>query len=103
MKMIAGVEVGLNVTWSLWIPRDCVKIDHSVKFLAFTDPLVDRLTRLLFVWIVKIVERRIHDLEGVLERRQRHPDNANVARVGLGDQLPVARNQVVYGNWRIVG
>jgi hypothetical protein len=52
MEMIAGVEIGLDVTWPLWISRDRVKIDHAVKFLAFTDPPVDRLTRLLFLWIV---------------------------------------------------
>ena len=51
-------------------------IDHAVNFLAFTNPFVHRLTRFFFLRTVVVVERRIHTLEDVLERRQRRADNA---------------------------
>jgi len=99
--MIAGVEGCLNMARPLWVPRHRIKVDHAVKFLAFTNPLVNRLTSLLFFGIVEVVERRIHHLEGVLKRRQRRPEDTNVARVSLRDQLPVAGDQVLYGDRRV--
>ena len=46
--MIAGVENCLNMARPLWVPCHRIKVDHAVKFLAFTNPLVNRLTSLLF-------------------------------------------------------
>jgi hypothetical protein len=49
MEMVAGVEGSLNMTWPLRVPRQGIKIDHTVKLLAFPNPLIDRLTRLFFL------------------------------------------------------
>src|ERR1700736_81796 len=99
--MIAGVKGRLNVARPLRVPRQRVKINNAVIFLTFTNPFVHRLTRFLLLWTIVVVERRIHALEGVLERRQRRADNADVAGMGLSDQLPVAHDQIVHGNGRI--
>jgi hypothetical protein len=47
--MIAGVKGGLNVAPPLRVLSRCVKIDHAVKFLAFTNPFVHCLTRFFFL------------------------------------------------------
>ena len=96
--MIARVEGGLNVARPRRVPRHGIKVDHAVKFLAFPNPLVNGLTGLLFFGIVEVVEWRIHPLEGLLKRRERRPEDTDVARVSLRDQLPVASDQVLYGD-----
>jgi len=93
--MIAGVESGLNMAWPRGVPRHRIKVDHAVKFLAFTNPLVNSLTGLLFFGIVEVVEWRIHPLEGVFKRRERRSKDTDVARVSLRDQLSVAGDQVL--------
>ena len=92
--MIARVESGLNMAWPRGVPRHRIKVDHAVKFLAFTNPF-NGLTGLLFFGIVEVVEWRIHPLEGVLKRRERRPKDTDVARVSLRDQLSVASDQVL--------
>ena len=70
MEIVLGFEGCLNVARPGRVSRLRIEINHAIKFLAFTDPLVNGLTGLLLFRAVEVIERRNYPLEGVLKRRR---------------------------------
>ena len=83
--MVAAIVFCANPRRVLRLPDNSVKVDDAVVGATLADPLVDRLTHLLFLRTVKRLQRRPG--EGILKGRQGGADNFDPMQVGPIDQL----------------
>src|SRR5580700_912749 len=94
--MVAAIVFWPNPRWMLRIPDYGVKVDDTVVSATLPDPLVNSLTHLLFLWIVKGLEGRPG--KSTLKRRQGSADNFDPMQVCPVDQLLITRDDFLHSN-----
>ncbi|MOA36019.1 hypothetical protein D3C78_1575160 [compost metagenome] len=91
VQAVAGIKARGHPGGMLRIAQRNIEVDHRIERAAAANPVVHPLAQGLLVALVVVAQRRTG--QSALKWGQRGADHAQAARMGLCDQLAVARRQ----------